>query len=89
MALPEVRRANGRALWAADLHVDNVEAALKEAVQLGASGTGHPAHVGLTSPGGLPFCVVRDGGEFIYRGGRPSNSLTKVISVPRRAGGHS
>ncbi len=45
------------------LHVDNVEAALKEAVQLGASGTGQPAHLGLTSPGGLPFCVVRDGGE--------------------------
>ena len=46
-----------------DLHVDNVEAALKEAVELGASRTGKPAHLGLTSPGGLPFCVVRDGGD--------------------------
>jgi predicted enzyme related to lactoylglutathione lyase len=46
-----------------DLHVDNVEAALERAVELGASATGKPAHLGLTSPGGLPFCVVKDGGE--------------------------
>jgi Glyoxalase-like domain len=44
-----------------DLHVDNVEAALREAEELGASTTGKPPHLALNSPGGLPFCVVRDG----------------------------
>ncbi|MGP8207646.1 MAG: VOC family protein [Acidimicrobiales bacterium] len=42
-----------------DLHVDDVGAAVQEAVDLGALATGPPAHLGLTSPGGFPFCVVR------------------------------
>ncbi|MGO9657986.1 MAG: VOC family protein [Acidimicrobiales bacterium] len=46
-----------------DLHVDDVGAAVQEAVDLGALATGSPAHLGLTSPGGFPFCVVRGGGE--------------------------
>jgi predicted enzyme related to lactoylglutathione lyase len=46
-----------------DLHVDDVETSVHEAMDLGASGTGPPPNLGLSSPGGLPFCVVGYGGE--------------------------
>ena len=46
-----------------DLHVDDVDAAVHEALGLGAGPTGAPARLGLTSPGGLAFCLVSDGGE--------------------------
>ncbi len=45
-----------------DLHVDDVRAAADAAVALGAREVLSERHVLLTSPGGLPFCVVRSDG---------------------------
>lgn len=41
-----------------DLHVDDVSAWADRAETLGASVVARPGHVVLTSPGGLPFCLV-------------------------------
>ena len=47
-----------------DLHVERVDESAEQAVCLGASvGEERPGIVVMTSPGGLPFCVVRHRGE--------------------------
>jgi hypothetical protein len=73
-----------------DLHVDDVEEALTEALGVGAVevGRGHH-HVFLNSPGGYPFCLVPHSGEKTrtapVEGGQP-NTRTVIdqlcIDVP-------
>jgi len=47
-----------------DLHVDDVPKAVEGAVALGASILAEPGtHVVMTSPGGMPFCLVPHQGE--------------------------
>ncbi len=45
-----------------DLHVSDLDAALDEAIALGATGARPRDHVVLASPVGLPFCLVTDRG---------------------------
>ncbi|GEN79773.1 VOC family protein [Actinotalea fermentans] len=44
-----------------DLHVADVRAAAEAAVALGAREVAASGHVVMSSPGGLPFCFVREG----------------------------
>ena len=46
-----------------DLVVDDIPALTKRAMELGANLVAQPGHAVLTTPGGVPFCIVPHGGE--------------------------
>lgn len=68
-----------------DLYVADVEAAAREAVELGASVVGrYDGLVVLSSPGGLPFCLVRYRDQSVRPepvGGQGSRSLLDQICL--------
>ena len=59
----ELQRIEGGASAHLDLLVDNIDAATKEAKRLGATLLSRPGHSVLTTPGGVPFCIVPYSGE--------------------------
>lgn len=56
------RTTSGAAGVHLDLHVDSVPAGVRRAVELGATAPVEGG-LGLTSPGGLPFCLVHHDGQ--------------------------
>jgi hypothetical protein len=56
------RTGSGAARCHLDLHVDDIQAAVETATSLGAAATNPVPSLGLSSPGGLPFCLVADNG---------------------------
>ena len=74
-----------------DLHVENVQAAVDMAVGLGASGPAHKGRLGLSSPGGLGFCIVSSSSEVdrpppcAWPGGHRSLVDQLCIDIPPHA----
>ena len=56
------RTGHGKPRCHLDLHVDDVQAAVEAALSLGVTASAPGANLGLSSPGGLSFCLVSDRG---------------------------